>query len=184
MTFLRCVRVHGSFILFVALLFYTAPKQAFCFLLASAIHECSHIIALIHFHRPPQEIHLEVLGANIVTSSLSYTQDLICTLSGPISNIIAAFLFQRDSIFSSMNLCLGLFNLLPLPGLDGGRILLNILYTSCSPGKAERQFKRISQGMAVLCFAVALATSRVSAILWPPIVFGLLLIKTILYFPL
>jgi len=58
--------------------------------------------------------------------------EIIVSLSGPLSNFLLAFIFSRFPYFITYvltytNLYLGIFNLFPLPPLDGSKILLNLL---------------------------------------------------------
>jgi len=92
---------------------------------------------------------------------------ILMALSGPLANLSAAFLagiFIRYFLLSwpiygevlayllLMNLGLGLFNLLPIPPLDGSHILENILY----PGAAEK-FRRAGRyGPIVLILIILL----------------------------
>ncbi len=92
---------------------------------------------------------------------------ILMALSGPISNIAAAFiagLFMRYLFFISiagykllliymilMNVGLGLFNLLPIPPLDGSHVLENILPPSTAKG-----FLRIKYFAPILLIGVLL----------------------------
>ena len=62
--------------------------------------------------------------------------ELLTALSGPVSNLVLAIIFSLIFRFLSfpilipfiqINLILGIFNLLPLPPLDGSKVLLNLL---------------------------------------------------------
>jgi len=58
--------------------------------------------------------------------------EIIVALAGPLSNFILAFIFSRfpysiTYILAYTNLYLGIFNLFPVPPLDGSKVLLNIL---------------------------------------------------------
>lgn len=60
--------------------------------------------------------------------------EIIVSLAGPISNFILAIILSKLAIFvplfyyfAVINLYLGIFNLLPIPPLDGSKIFLNIL---------------------------------------------------------
>ncbi|MFA6007780.1 MAG: site-2 protease family protein, partial [Candidatus Shapirobacteria bacterium] len=58
--------------------------------------------------------------------------EIFVALAGPLSNFLLAFIFSRfpGSIayfITSLSLYLGIFNLFPIPPLDGSKILLNIL---------------------------------------------------------
>lgn len=92
--------------------------------------------------------------------------ELMVSLAGALSNlglaIIAAVLFRLVASFSpnylimqvlefavSINLMLGIFNLLPIPPLDGSKVLLSQL-----PYKAAREFERLSQYGFIILIAL------------------------------
>lgn len=107
-------------------------------LLCSALHEMGHICALLLFGSYPDEINFGIFGVRIQQNRyiLSDCRQALVILCGPLVNIIlfALFLladFICESRFflmiSAVNLVLGVFNLLPVLPLDGGRILLAVL---------------------------------------------------------
>jgi len=58
--------------------------------------------------------------------------EIIVALAGPLSNFLLAFIFSRIPFsfahyIANMSLYLGIFNLFPIPPLDGSKVLLNIL---------------------------------------------------------
>lgn len=91
---------------------------------------------------------------------------IIMALSGPVSNIAAAFMaglliryflfpwvvYQKVLIYLIlMNVGLGLFNLLPIPPLDGSHILENIL----SPAASEK-YQRIGRYGPIILIGIIL----------------------------
>lgn len=96
------------------------------FYLAAFIHEASHLLIMSVLSAKPREILLVPGGINIVQSCCDNNfYNILILISGPLSNFIL-FLTFRGS-FSSINLLLCIYNLMPLEGLDGGRILKIIL---------------------------------------------------------
>ncbi|MBU1118129.1 site-2 protease family protein [Patescibacteria group bacterium] len=58
--------------------------------------------------------------------------EIIVSLAGPLSNLLLALIFSRFPnliayILTYTNLYLGIFNLFPIPPLDGSKVLLNLL---------------------------------------------------------
>ena len=92
-------------------------------LLASLIHECGHLAAMIISGNKPQKVIFELGGINIINQSkicLSLNKEIIIALSGPLMNLIAlvisCFLFtfwnnEKILIFASVNLILMVFNI-------------------------------------------------------------------------
>lgn len=125
------VRISPGFLLMISLfLFLDESGVALCILAACALHEGGHLIVLRAVGGRVKEFDLTLNGARIQTErgrGLSYEGELLAVLAGPGVNLILAVacagLGEKCYLFSGVNLALGIFNLLPLPGLDGGRTL-------------------------------------------------------------
>ena len=133
-----------TFILLFVSLVYTPFKDTLPVLGAITIHEISHIISARLMRIEIKEVELNILGAKIHTknSLFSYRMEVFLALSGPLINlllftiiIISQSLWGNDSIkqFAFCNLALGLLNLLPVEGFDGGRIINGLLSRFLSP---------------------------------------------------
>ena len=110
-------------------------------LLASLVHEFGHYALLRFFSAPVRELRAGVLGAvmEVDVSRLSYGQELLTVLAGPGMNFFCAIAFREWAYaFSGANLVLCLFNLIPLPELDGGRALRLSLSWGLGPERGER----------------------------------------------
>ena len=110
--------------------------------IAVILHEISHLIAMGIFRCQPKEIRLIPGGIEITRSfCLKKKTEILISLSGPFINIFLFVVFLKIDIeFSLINLCIGVFNLLPLSFLDGGEILIKLL----GEYKAEKIFKLLS----------------------------------------
>ena len=118
---------------------------------AIALHEGAHLLLLLLFHTRIRCFSLLAYGARLDCdlSALSPLRRAAVYLIAPAAGVLAGLfcmLFFPASIFGVFNLCLGVFNLLPLPPLDGG----NALSVLCGPGKGER----ISSLLAALCLGL------------------------------
>lgn len=108
------------------------------FLAATAAHETGHLIALRLLGADILALRLDVLDAQIVSSPLSYRQELCAALAGPAMSIVCCLIFRRRfAAFAAVSLLLGLFNLLPVWPLDGGRALRAALGQWVSLSRAE-----------------------------------------------
>ncbi len=131
-----------------------------CLVFAACAHELSHL-CLFHFFGVRTR-QLEILPFGIAASfdgvaALSYRQELVCVLAGPLANFLCAALFFFISlvpVFSGRisgaempflcNLALGIVNLLPIYPLDGGRCLFCLLKDRFSYEKAEKMIRILS----------------------------------------
>ncbi len=88
-------------------------------------------------------------------------------LAGPLSNFLLAFFLSLfNSSFATyvgnISLFLGIFNLLPIPPLDGSKILLNLLPVD-EAAKIEASFERYGY----LLIALLLISGLLSKIIYP-----------------
>ena len=94
------------------------------FVLAAALHEAGHLAALLALGIPVRALELSAAGAVIRAELPGDRREALALAAGPGMNLLLALLFRRLwPLFALCNLCLGLANLLPLPGRDGGRLL-------------------------------------------------------------
>ncbi len=118
-----------GFLLLWALFFFLDQDGVAPWALAACtVHELAHVICLYLAGGRIKRIRFTAFGAEIEGQSwrrLSYGGELLSVLAGPGSNLMLAFLAARAGerwyLFAGLNLSLGIFNLLPAPGLDGGR---------------------------------------------------------------
>ena len=110
--------------IFAALLLLTLPLPwLLSAILAASIHEFCHILALLLTKTKIYGLRIGPFGAKIETEPMSRTAELLCAAAGPAGSLCLLVLIR---IFPRLALCgavQGLFNLLPLHPMDGGRIL-------------------------------------------------------------
>ncbi len=86
------------------------------FLLAAACHELGHLAAALAQGLEVRSLTLSAMGAELdISRRCSYPGELLLLLCGPLVNLLLAAL--------GINLLLALFNLLPIPPLDGGEMV-------------------------------------------------------------
>lgn len=101
-------------------------------LLASILHEAGHVLIfwLIHGHFPLLTLTLNGISLQ-AEQGLTSGELFLLAAAGPISNFVACSVMllainHRASywgyFFACTNLCMGLFNLIPLGPLDGKRM--------------------------------------------------------------
>ncbi|MFA5025854.1 MAG: site-2 protease family protein [Candidatus Shapirobacteria bacterium] len=99
--------------------------------------------------------------------------EIIVALAGPISNFLLAFIFSRipgtlTYILAYTNLYLGIFNLFPIPPLDGSKVLLNILPIDTAIN-VEHAFERYG----FILIALLIVSGLLTRILNPIFAFGM-----------
>ena len=133
---------------------------------AAVCHEAGHLLALWAYHVPVESVTIGPVGAVIRASGqdrLSYGRDLLATLAGVGVNFILAFLFARvteEYLFAGANAVLGVYNLLPIQGLDGGRALYLAAAWIAGPFAAQRVSHLVN------LVALALLLALVAGLMW------------------
>jgi stage IV sporulation protein FB len=94
-------------------------------ILAAALHEAGHVIAMIFCRVRVRGVRIRLFDILIeADEAATLSADILVTLGGPGMNLLLAASFARIApFFSAANLAMGLFNLMPVISLDGGRIL-------------------------------------------------------------
>lgn len=116
--------------------------------LAALCHELGHLGALQLAGARVERFRLTAFGAEIRadTRYLAYWKEIGCTLAGPAMNLALALVLSRvagDYLLAGANLLLGVFNLLPIPTLDGGRALQLAVSWAADPMVADRVSARV-----------------------------------------
>jgi len=114
-------------------------------LAAALAHEGGHLVAMLLCRVPLKSIRITPAGIDIVHGeALSYRHENLCLAAGISVNLLL-FVFSlpsqkngRLSLYSLSHLTLALLNALPIPSLDGGRLLENLLLRFLSPYQAKR----------------------------------------------
>lgn len=145
------VSVHFSFFAAAALLMLCKESDYAVYgLYACLLHETGHLIAMYVSGQPINKLIFYGAGIKIVQPSMFIKQglryELIILSAGCAVNFImyAISLLFNNEVFAAVNLLIGIFNLLPLNFLDGGKIILLFLYSFLNTEKglkAEKYLK-------------------------------------------
>ena len=140
------------------------------FAAACAVHECAHCLLVRALGGRIRLLRIALPGAELVPEHLCPRRLFLCTLAGPAANLLSALLFRRWPRFAVLSLLLGLYNLLPLEGLDGGQLLRLAL----DSGRAVRVVQAALLGALS---AAALLLCRRGSGLAPALLAALLLLR-------
>ena len=133
----------GAILLFLVMLL-TKDQLFFAGVLAAAVHECGHLLAAWALGIRLQLLELDVGGARILPAGQlpSYRAEGLLAGAGPVASLLLAFIIPLNGagfflLLRSSTLSLALFNLLPITGFDGGRVLCALLSPRLGVGRAK-----------------------------------------------
>lgn len=143
----------------------SSPLLLAALLSAALLHELGHYALLRCCGGRVTAIHITALGAEMQAAGrLSYGGELLAAAAGPVVNLAFAWLlawlggrWEVCYLFAGAQLMLGVFNLLPLPALDGGSILWNVAAWLTEPYTADRVTAVVGLGAAVMLTLAAAA---------------------------
>lgn len=93
------------------------------FIIAGAFHEFCHYLALKGAGIRVFRIVIGPFGASMETEAMGQGRELLCALAGPLGSFMLVLLFRWVPGIALCGLIQGLFNMLPIYPMDGGRIL-------------------------------------------------------------
>ncbi len=150
MTSMRGASVSISFwfLLLIAAAIYFGKGTAIPLIVAIAIHELAHLGAIALCGYKIRSVKFTIKGIQIDISSQNKARlasELIISSSGPLVGLVTAWAFFVFNLpdYGYVSIVLSLFNLLPITGLDGGKILLEVL-TTVSPVYGQSIFDIVS----------------------------------------
>jgi len=122
---------------FGALLFLLLPLNwLLAALFAAVFHELCHILALKLQGGSIRSIHVHWNGCVIEVERIEEHDPFFSILAGPLGSLTLLFLCRIAPKIAVCGLIQGMYNLIPLMPLDGGRLLRDILYCF-APERAE-----------------------------------------------
>ena len=122
------IRISGGFVLTASLFwFFDTDGYLIYTLVAALVHEAGHIAAVYLYGGSIKRLRAFLCGLCIEYDNvLTPAGEAVITLAGPIMNFIFAFIAYTclgSNSISAISLAQGVFNMLPIREMDGGRIL-------------------------------------------------------------
>lgn len=164
--------------IFIAILIFLLTEQLniyIVFMLFAIIHEIGHVLTGIILGFKPKNIEVLPIGISACfymqcddyNKKINYAnrfvlKKVIISCAGPITNFIIAiiFYFFDFSIFNISrefiiytNLIIGIFNLIPIYPLDGGRIIKNILHIKIGL-KESYKYTKIIANLSIIILTI------------------------------
>ena len=146
------IRSTGGFWLLVGARLLAAPLSLVAWtLLACTVHELGHLLAIRLLGGQVEELRLTGLGGVMIPQgTFGYGAECLVALAGPAASLVLALLAAPFcQTLAGVSLVLGLFNLLPLAPLDGGRVLGAVVSRLAGPDAGEKVGRWITRGAAL-----------------------------------
>jgi stage IV sporulation protein FB len=130
--------------------------EALTVAVAALLHELGHMAAAWGWGIPIGALRLDLFGARMELCGLiPYRAELAVAAGGPLVSLLAASfalplggLWEGAYLFAAVSLGLGALNLLPVRGLDGGRMLSCLLAMLLGERAADVTL-RVTTGLAL-----------------------------------
>lgn len=162
------IRIHLKIFIFILIFLLTNQIKIYGVLMLFAlIHELGHlVIGILLGFRPTKleimpyglsvgfEVECEDYNKKIKKGNMLSIKKLLIAATGPITNVILTVIYllfditffgiERELVIYS-NVLIGIFNLIPIYPLDGGRIVKNILHIIVGLKKSYDYTNQISK---------------------------------------
>lgn len=171
------IKIDLKIFLFAIIYLITKQIKIYAILMLLAfIHEIGHLIIGILLGFKPMsinitpyglqiefKIHCEEYNKKIRRGTALCVKRAIIALAGPITNLIMIILstilplknteFNQNIIYS--NILIGIFNLIPIYPMDGGRILKEVLHIYLGLEKARKYTNKIANATVIILTAIS-----------------------------
>lgn len=159
-------------------------------LISVFIHESGHLLLMWIYDCVPTEIKLIPGSVQICAPVCDGKPSVLISIAGPLANIIVfavvfvSSIMFRDSYyinFALVNLIYGVFNLLPLAGLDGGSALEEVLIKKKGADFARKTLNTVTVCAAVFTLSVAVFLSASGRANYSAYILSLYLVLSVLF---
>lgn len=151
------IRIDFLFAASVTLLMcFNTGDEIRCGILFSILHELGHLLAIIACGERPETVRFGIFGMTIIRKNditQDYKKEFITAISGPLMNFFLSFMLfglyapcREEILLKSalISLVIGLFNIIPVFSLDGGRALESVLLQRLPRDRCESVMKAVS----------------------------------------
>lgn len=151
------IKVNLQIFIFAIIFYFTKQIKIYTILMSFAfVHELGHLIAGISLGLKAKSINIMPFGVSINFedyTSKYVMKKIIIALAGPAINLIIVILgmcnrWEEDIIYA--NILIGMFNLIPLYPLDGGRVLKYIIQLTSNTKEAETITYKLSNTLIII----------------------------------
>lgn len=149
------------YIWFACLLIVLPLNWVFSALFAAVFHEACHMVILLLLRGKIKRIHISLTGCQIESTDLGGWQAMCSILAGPAGSMLLMFLSQTAPKVAVCGLFHGLYNLLPIFPLDGGRIMQQLLFRF-QPQRAQKIQRWVDW---IVCLTVLIVSVSFSVVL-------------------
>lgn len=138
-------------VIFCIMLFFQPAGIVFPSLAGAVLHESGHMLAAMLLGIPLRSLDIGIFGASLKVrgSLISYPKEFLLCAAGPAINFLSAlaviifsehrgYYSECGEWFISVSVMLGLLNLIPAEGFDGGRMLSVVLTSMLGPRISAR----------------------------------------------
>lgn len=156
------IRINLQIFIFAIIFYLTKQIRIYTILMVFAfIHELGHLLAGILLGLKVKGIDVMPFGVSINFEDYSnkyIAKKIIIAMAGPLVNVIIVILgiynnWEEEIIYA--NILIGLFNLIPLYPLDGGRILKYIIQLTTNSREAEMFSYKLSNILIIILTIVS-----------------------------
>lgn len=164
------IKIDLKIFLFAIIFCFTKQIEIYSILMLLAIiHELSHLIAGLIIKYKPYSINITPFGLQIefktkcedynkkiIKGSLLCLKRIFIAVIGPITNMVIGLtilfgkLNVRQELWVYSNFIIGIFNLLPIYPLDGGRILKEILHIFLGLEKSYIYINKVANATMII----------------------------------